>query len=364
MIYFDNLKFALQPSGGISVVWYELVKRMIDNPELDCRFLDYAGGEKNQFRQLLDIAPEKIIHRKSYYRNFQKYIPYVMVHEKNDFIFHSSHYRFCTAPKAINFTTVHDFTYELFFHGLAKNRSLFRMLHTFVKGRSINHSEKIICISENTKRDLLYYYPKLDEKKVHVVYNGVSDDYRIITDAQKGVYANDNFIKDSVVFVGSRDFYKNFDKAVKAVARSKFNLIIVGGGAITNDESILLNKYLGLSRWKKYDYVPNSQLNILYNTARGLIYPSSYEGFGIPILEAQRAGLPVVAFLGSSIPEVGGDAVDYFYNTHEGDILESLVKLEDDGFCRQLSEKGLINSQRFSWDKNYEEILKLYKEYL
>ena len=61
MIYFDNLKFALQPSGGISVVWYELVKRMIDNPELDCRFLDYAGGEKNQFRQLLDIAPEKIM---------------------------------------------------------------------------------------------------------------------------------------------------------------------------------------------------------------------------------------------------------------------------------------------------------------
>ncbi len=364
MIYFDNLKFALQPSGGISVVWYELVKRMLANKDLDCRFLDYAGGDENQFRQLLDIAPEKILHRKSFYRNFQKYIPYVMIHEKEKFLFHSSHYRFCTSSKAINFTTVHDFTYELFFRGLAENRAIFRTLHSFVKGRSINHSNQIICISENTKRDLLYYYPKTDEKKIHVIYNGVSEDYHIIKDAEKGVYANDNFLKDSLIFVGSRDFYKNFDKAVRAISATKFNLIIVGGGPINNNEGILLEKYLGVSRWKKYDYIPNNELNILYNTARALIYPSVYEGFGIPILEAQRAGLPVVAFWGSSIPEVGADAVNYFYNNHESNILESLIKLQSDSCCKELSQKGLINSQRFSWDKNYNEILKLYKEYL
>lgn len=364
MIYFDNLKFALQPSGGISVVWYELVKRMLENKELDCRFIDYPDGDKNQFRQLLDIAPEKIINKKGYYRNFQKYLPYVRLTEKEKFIFHSSHYRICTSSKAVNFTTVHDFTYEMFFRGMKENRAIFRELHSFVKGASVRNSERIICISENTKRDLLYYYPKIEENKVNVIYNGVSDDYKLLSDDEKGEYINDSFLKDSLLFVGSRDFYKNFEKAVIAISQTEFNLVIVGGGAITNQESMLLEKYLGVKRWKKYDYVSNAELNMLYNLVRGLIYPSVYEGFGIPILEAQRAGAPVVAFWGSSIPEVGGDAVSYFYNNNECNILESIKRLESDDFCNDLSQKGLINSRRFSWDKNYEEVLKLYKLYL
>ena len=102
---------------------------------------------------------------------------------------------------------------------------------------------------------------------------------------------------------------------------------------------------------------------MLYNNARGLLYTSIYEGFGIPVLEAQKAGLPVIAFNGSSIPEVGGDAVIYFNNDDIDEIKECIVKLEDDNLFAQLSKEGIENAKHFSWEKNYQETLALYKNY-
>ena len=147
---------------------------------------------------------------------------------------------------------------------------------------------------------MLKFYPQIDEKHVHVVYNGVSDMFFPLDKKE----STDSFIKESLLFVGSRDFYKNFEKGVKALAGTNFNLIIIGGGKLSELELLLLNNSLGENRYRKYDYISTEDLNVLYNNARGLLYPSIYEGFGIPVLEAQKAGLPVIAFNGSSIPEV------------------------------------------------------------
>ena len=102
---------------------------------------------------------------------YKRYLPVTCKNVNESFIFHSSYFRISSNPNAINITTVHDFTYEYFYHGLHK------WIHCWQKYYAIRKSKYVVCISENTKKDLLNFLPDVDEKKIHVIYNGVSDDY-------------------------------------------------------------------------------------------------------------------------------------------------------------------------------------------
>ena len=109
-------------------------------------------------------------------------------------------------------------------------------------------------------------------------------------------------------------------------------------------------------------YIDNEELNYLYNGAFALIYPSKYEGFGIPILEAQKAGCPVLAYCSSSIPEVMGDS-SYMLKTHElNEAIYYLDLLRNPEIRNVCIDKGLLNAKRFNWDKMYNELLALYQE--
>ena len=151
---------------------------------------------------------------------------------KEQFIFHSSYYRTSSSKYAINITTVHDFTYEYFSHGLK------RMVHCWQKYRAIRRSD-------------------------YVVYNGVSDDYFVIHDENKRT-SNLPFLTDTyVLFVGGRAGYKNFQLVVDAIFETSLNLVIVGG-LLTGKERFYLEEKLG-SRYKYVGNISNIQLNILYN---------------------------------------------------------------------------------------------------
>ena len=102
-------------------------------------------------------------------------------------------------------------------------------------------------------------------------------------------------------------------------------------------------------------------LNILYNNAYCLLYPSLYEGFGIPVIEAQRAGCPVIAGANSCIIEVIGKGGIALEKLNVSNIVDSLKALESSAFRNDIIQEGLNNAQRFSWDKTYEQTLKVYK---
>lgn len=348
MIYLDNIIFSLQKTGGISVVWENLIDRLLQSNS-DIRFIEYPASENNIFRKLLSIPKSKIIYKRYFNAAFSQLVSPKITSSK-PFIFHSSYFRTCNNPKAINITTVHDFIYE---QGTPNFQQRLRIKLDY---RTIRKSDAIVCISESTKKDLLKYLPDVDKDRVSVIYNGVSNDYHTTNDKIAS-------LKGYVLYVGSRSGYKNFGFIVSSLKDSDYKLVICGN-ELTDSELGLLEATLGRDRYKFFLRPSNEDLNKIYNSVHCLVYPSSYEGFGIPILEAQRAGCPVIALNSSSIPEVMGHCWGMMDNLNKSEFIRMLAMLEDSEFRNKVIVEGLVNSKRFSWDKMAGEYIALYNSML
>lgn len=347
-IIYDNIVFSLQKSGGISVYWKELIDRVQKKESINLKMLEHEDAKSNIFRKELDIENEKIGTLSDFPTlKIRRYLnPKLKCDEIT--IFHSSYYRVGIGKNIKNIVTVHDFTYE------KKMNNLIGKIHIKQKKKALRMTDGIICISENTKKDLIELYPETKHKKIRVVYNGFSS---------KDYYPLDNVsMKNQVLFVGARKGYKNFDKAVEIVAKAKnVSLAIVGPPLTTEEKQKLDNKVNG--KYQLYTHVSNMELNRLYNSSICLIYLSEYEGFGIPVLEAMSAGCPVIALNKSSIPEVAGDAALLFDCAEDQSIVDTVLKLQNnDEYRSQYIQLGLSNVKRFSWDKCFEEVYDFYEE--
>jgi mannosyltransferase len=335
-IIYDDIIYSLQRSGGISLYWSQLETYL----KQDTHLL-YSNCDKNIF--FPDITGKKILKN--------SYIPLercknVTLNETSSFIFHSSYYRYCKNENAINITTVHDFTNEYFEHGIKS------LSHRIQKRNAINNSKGIICNSENTKRDFLEHYPNYNGD-IKVIYNGgYADDYR-----ELGIPK-----KNTVIFISGRNGYKNFEYAVKLLRKlPRVTLQIIGGGPLTGRETQLLRRCIP-GRYEQYQSLSNQELNIKYNEARFLLYPSLYEGLGLPVMEAQAAACPVVCCDVSSLPEVAGGAAVYITGKDIEHDVQKILKLEDMTYYKAIVEKGFENCKRFSWKKCAEETYDFYQE--
>lgn len=347
-IIFDNIVYSLQRYGGISVVWNNLIMRILQR-EHDVHFLEHSDAQLNISRQLLPLPKEKIHSLSTRLLMLRRYlnpqVPKELVADQKPFIFHSSYFRLCNHPKAINITTVHDFTYEFYVRNWFK-----RTLHCWQKHAAIRRADHVVCISENTRRDLLRILPDINPDKISVIYNGVERGsfYRLPNTTHQ----------DFALFVGRRDEYKNFDAIVQPLAELGIPLHIVGPD-LSPTEQARLNA-LGL-RYKMCGIIGHNELNVLYNQALFLIFPSYYEGFGLPVLEAQMAGCPVMAYNASSIPEVIGDPtlmLDAFTTQTMAPLVE---RFRNPDTRASIVANGLANASRFSWDKMAEQYLQLYQ---
>lgn len=331
MIVYDGIIEKLQPMGGITVLFQELLLRSDENS------VNYFNYVENS-----NIFKTEVNNFKTKSRVLERYRDFNLKVDENS-IFHSTYYR-VPLSKAKVITTVHDFTYEKFSHGLAKK------VHVWQKHKAIMNSDHIICVSNNTATDLQHYC-NVKSDIISVVYNGVSSEYTPL----------DLDFTENVLFVGSRGGYKNFNLAVQAISLSrKFFLNIVGMPLSVNEVKLLEDKLP--NRYRFLGKLTNQELNLEYNKAYALLYPSSYEGFGIPALEAMRAGCPVIAMNGSSLSEVVGSAGLLIDSTDAYLMHEALMSIDKNR--QELIRSGYIQAKKFSWDKCYNETLSVYKKFL
>lgn len=343
MIIYDGIVFSLQKMGGISIYYNEIFSRLkLNNIEFNLISYDNSNCIVNEY------VDNVISKRARCSVGFERYLDCKC---KDYNIFHSTYYRLPKSNSGRIVTTVHDFTYEIY------NSGIKRLVHSYQKKRAILNSDAIICISENTKKDLLHFIPECNEDKIHVIYNGVSEKFYPLECKKelKGKY---------VLFIGARGGYKNFHSVIKAMAEHKdLLLIIVGGGGLSLEEIKVLTDSIP-SRYSYYSNVTTENLNLLYNNAFCLVYPSLYEGFGIPVIEAMKAGCPVITTNSSSLPEVAGKAAILLNEPDVNSIADAIQELYEDSFRQNLVELGFSQASRFSWEITYLKTLELYDSLL
>lgn len=228
---------------------------------------------------------------------------------------------------------------------------------------SCNVADKIIAISESTKQDIVNRF-HIKAQKVTVVYLGVEDCFaKTMNKEVKSTCLNKYSVSKPYIFYsGSISPRKNLLRTLQAFNSIKDKIsqdLIITGRDTWGNTGVYqyIRDNLG-NRVKIIGFVPLEDLVILYSCADLYIFPSLFEGFGLPILEAQACGCPVIASTTTSIPEVGGDSIEYF-NPYDIDELARLIVeiLNDQGKRQKLIEKGFENIKRFSWEKTANIIL-------
>lgn len=194
------------------------------------------------------------------------------------------------------------------------------------------------------------------------MYNGVSEDYDVSKQENSALpFPSQKYI----IYVGVRDEYKRFDIAIKISKQLNINLVIVGGGKLSKKEINYINSQLFKNQYHAFTNLSNPQLNNLYSNALCLIYPSTYEGFGIPVIEAQRAGCPVVAYNNGAVKEIIGDTPLLFKRFNITEISDIIIdNLFDSSIRNKIINNGFINSKKYTWDMTYEKTKNIYDSIL
>ena len=235
-----------------------------------------------------------------------------------------------------------------------------------MKGRNITYQRAIqeahcfIADSEHTKQTLLDNYT-ISGSNVNVVHLGVGDEYRVIDDPEylEQERALLGLSKPFLYYPAATWLHKNHANLLSAIklliCDHCFDGNLVLTGVATSAKSQLLVKIaeLGLQdRVHILGYVPYDKLPVIYNLARMLVFPSLYEGFGMPVVEAMACGCPVVCSNVTSLPEVAGAAADYFDPASPEAIAACILKnWNNNSALSSLRDNGLIRAKQFSWEK-------------
>lgn len=362
-IAFDHQIFMQQQYGGISRYFAGIGAELAQMPGNDVRYV--APLHINAY---LDALPRALVvghriaqspWRRRLMRPFDRFAVPLALRAFGPDIVHETYYaNFRTAPKSARIVlTVYDMIHELFQASFAPDdRTAAR------KAAALARADHVLCISQSTRRDLLAAHPQVADK-TSVTLLGF-DPPPSLPVPRDGVAA-----APYLLFVGGRLGYKNFSGLLEAYAaspalRAEFTVVAAGGGAFTVDEQALIAR-LGIGGRVRHAAADDATLQRLYAYAAVFVYPSLYEGFGIPPLEAMAAGAPVVAMHASSVPEVCADAAQYA----QPDSTESLraaieaVALSPTR-AAQLRAAGSARLAHFSWHKCAVETAAAYRSLL
>jgi glycosyltransferase involved in cell wall biosynthesis len=258
--------------------------------------------------------------------------------------------------------TVHDMIHEIYSEHLPNDRKT-----SMRKASAIRAADAIITVSENTKRDLIRIL-SIPANKIHPIHLANSLQPQLTKPA-----GLPELPKRFILFVGSRSTYKNFLFFLRAlipllIDQTDLCLIAAGGyegKTAFNAEEMDIIQSNQLEKRVQTVAVDDASLAYLYGVAECFVFPSLYEGFGIPIVEAFACGCPVVASATSSLPEVGGEAALYFNPLDADDMLQQVATVVNSiELQRSMRAKGHEKVKEFSWEKNAKQTLEVYQSLL
>ena len=239
----------------------------------------------------------------------------------------------------------------------------------------VKRCDAIITDSESSKKDISFLLG-YDPKNIHVVYLAASEEFRhenVNQTQRNDLLKKYNLPEKFVLYVGDVTWNKNLPRLIRALSKTDIPAVMVGKtlksqdydpANLWNRDLQLINTELkGVKNIYKLGFVQTADLVKLYNLASCLIFPSLYEGFGLPVLEAMQCGCPVITTKNGSLPEVAGDAAMYINGEDENDIIENIRKVfVSDKLRKELSAKGLSQAQKFSWNKTARETVAVYNK--
>jgi glycosyltransferase involved in cell wall biosynthesis len=359
-VAYDHQVFAFQRHGGISRYITELVRNVVRSGSVSPTII--APVHMNEYLLEEDIrsfVQGRIVrvHFRGSWRFMQaanKLLLPVMWKSQHYDVIHETYY----SPEhygsgRVRVVTLYDMIHERFpgeFKGAEQV--------TAAKRAAIRRADHVICISKSAQQDAMDILGLAHARSsvIHLASSFVGQAAQV---QEPGVS------KPFFLYVGNRAGYKNFNLVLDAFAGSvslrQFNLVAFGGGAFSAGEQEKFDK-MGLARVVHFVEGNDDLLAGYYRSATGFIYPSKYEGFGLPPLEAMASGCPVACSNAGSIPEVVGDAGAYFSPDDAAGLAGILERLAgDEEYAQQLRVAGAARQATFSWEKCAAETVAIYE---
>jgi glycosyltransferase involved in cell wall biosynthesis len=286
-------------------------------------------------------------------------------------LFHAPHYVLPPLTPCRSVVTIHDCIHLRFPQYLPN-----RLGYAYARASlwmAAHRAARVLTVSEASKRDILGYL-RVPDDRVTVIHNAIDERFHEEPAADEVMRVRERYqLNDPfILYAGNIKPHKNLERLIEAFHMTRrgdlehVKLLIIG------DE---ISKYAGLRRTvhryklhkhvRFFGFVPDATLAILYRLARVFIFPSLYEGFGLPPLEAMASGTPVITSNVSSLPEVVGDAA-MLIDPYEPDAIAGALRrvLVDDRLREDMRERGLARAREFSWDRSVKRIREIYDEVL
>ena len=287
-------------------------------------------------------------------------------------LFHAPHYVLPPLTPCRSVVTIHDCIHLRFPQYLPH-----RMGYAYARASlwySTHRSGRVLTVSEASKRDILHYF-RVPPEKIAVIYNAIDERFGEPPDAEEVERVRERYqLNDPfVLYAGNIKPHKNLERLIEAfhIMRRQqdaehVKLLIIG------DE---ISKYATLRRAvhryklhkhvRFFGFVPDRTLAVLYRLAGVFVFPSLYEGFGLPPLEAMASGAPVITSNVSSLPEVVGDAA-LLIDPHSPEAIADAMRrvLTDDALREDLRRRGLVRAREFSWERSVQRVREIYGEVL